>query len=144
MGRKPRSAKNGKARLLAGGNPQIPMGHGAARVKAYLAALPHSKRPVGRKIDALVTRALPHVRKAVKYNSPLYGTDGETWFLSFHCFDRYIKVCFFRGTSLVPPPPVASKMPRARYFHASESAQIDEKQFIEWVKQASLLPGEKL
>jgi hypothetical protein len=136
--------KAGKVRLLAGGNPQVPMGHGEAPVKAYLAALPGWQRAVGRKIDALVTRATPRVRKAVKYNSPLYGTDGETWFLSIRCFDRYLKVCFFRGTQLDPTPPVASKTPHARYLHVGESDAIDEKQFIAWVKQASLLPGEKL
>ena len=130
--------------LLSGGNPQIPKGYGEAPVRAYLAALPGWKKPLGRKLDALITRTVPHVSKAVKYNSPMYGIDGHTWFLSFHCFDAYIKVTFFRGTQLDPVPPLASKIPRVRYFHIRETDVLDEAGFTTWVKQASALPGEKL
>jgi hypothetical protein len=131
-------------KLLSGGNPQIAIGYGAAPVRAYLSALPGWKESAGRKLDALISRAVPNVSKAVKYNSPLYGLDGRTWFLSFHCFDSYIKVSFFRGTQLDPVPPVASKLPRIRYFHLRETHVLDEPAFMRWVKQASALPGERL
>jgi hypothetical protein len=133
-----------KPKLLSGGNPQIPKGEGDAPVQAYIAAMPGWKRAIGEKVDALVSRAVPGVRKAVKYNSPMYGMIGATWFLSFHCFDRYVKVAFFRGASLAPMPPVQSKMPHVRYLHIAEDGAFDEAQFVDWVKQASVLPGEKL
>jgi hypothetical protein len=131
-------------KLLSGGNPQIPKGYGDAPVRAWLAALPAWKKAAARKLDSLVTRSVPGVGKAVKYNSPLYGIDGRTWFLSLHAFDRYIKVTFFRGTQLDPVPPVASKMPRVRYFHLHETDSLPADLFASWVKQAAMLPGEKL
>jgi hypothetical protein len=131
-------------KLLSGGNPQIPKGHGDAPVRAWLAALPGWKKAAARQLDAVVTRAVPGVSKAVKYNSPLYGIDGRTWFLSLHAFDRYIKVTFFRGTQLDPVPPIASKMAHVRYFHFHETDSLPEARFATWVKQASALPGEKL
>jgi hypothetical protein len=137
-----RSAK--KPALLSGGNPQIAKGFGEAPVKAYLAAMPGWKRAVGRRIDALVSGAVPGVRKAVKWNTPLYGVEDGVWFLSFHCFDRYLKVAFFRGASLSPVPPVESKQKNVRYFHIHEDDELDEAQFTGWVKQASRLPGEKM
>ncbi|WP_374469136.1 DUF1801 domain-containing protein [Phenylobacterium sp.] len=130
--------------LLAGGNPQIPKGHGEAPVQAYIAAMPGWKADVGRRIDAIVSRTVPEVRKAVKWNSPLYGLDGKTWFLSFHCFDRYVKVAFFRGAALEPVPPEPSKTPSTRYLHVREGEALDEAQFADWVRQASRLPGEKM
>jgi hypothetical protein len=136
--------KVARATLLAGGNPRIAKGYGDSAVRAYLAAVPGWKQAVCRKLDALTTRAVPTVSKAVKYNSPMYGMSGHTWFMSFHCFDRYIKVSFFRGTQLDPPPPVESKMPGVRYFHVHEADTIDSRQFTNWVKRASELPGEKL
>ncbi|MEZ5805893.1 MAG: DUF1801 domain-containing protein [Rhizobiaceae bacterium] len=131
-------------KLLSGGNPQIPKGHGDAPVQAYIAAMPSWKSDIGRRLDAIVSRTVPGVEKAVKWNSPLYGLDGKTWFLSFHCFDRYIKVAFFRGAALEPPPPVTSKQKDVRYFHIHENDDLDETQFADWVKQASRLPGEKM
>ena len=133
-----------KPKLLSGGNPQIPMGYGDAPVKAYIAAMPGWKRKVGKTLDALVTRAVPKVQKAVKYNSPLYGLDDTEWFLSYHCYDRYIKVAFFNGASLRPPPPEGSKQKNVRYLHVHEDDEIDEAQFTSWVKQASKQPGVKL
>lgn len=133
-----------KPKLLSGGNPQIPKGYGNASVQAYIAAMPGWKKKVGKQLDALVTRAVPQVRKAVKYNSPLYGLDDTEWFLSYHCFDRYIKVAFFNGASLKPPPPEGSKQKYVRYLHVHEDDDIDEAQFTRWVKQASKLPGERL
>ena len=131
--------------LLSGGNPQIPKGYGDAPVRAYIAALPGWKKPVGRRIDEIVERRVPGVRKAVKWNSPLYGApDDEGWFLSYHCFDRYVKVAFHRGASLDPPPPVESKHKNTRYYHIPEGGEIDEDQFADWVKQASKLPGERM
>ncbi|MBB3281416.1 DUF1801 domain-containing protein [Mitsuaria sp. BK037] len=130
--------------LLAGGNPQIPKGHGDAPVQAYIAALTGWKQTVVRRLDALVTDAVPEVRKAVKYNSPLYGTDGETWFLGIHVMTRYVKVAFFNGRSLDPMPPVESKTAHARYLHVSEQDPLDEAVFIAWAKAASELPGEKM
>jgi hypothetical protein len=136
--------KSTKPKLLAGGNPQIPKGDGDEPVQAYIAAMPGWKRAVGRRLDDLVVRAVPDVRKAVKWNSPFYGAGGEGWFLSFHCFDRYVKVTFFRGTSLEPVPPGTSKTPETRYLDVHEDDELDEGQFVGWVEQASRLPGEKL
>ena len=134
-----------KPKLLAGGNPQIAKGYGDAPVQAYIAAMPGWKQGVGRRLDAVIARAIPNVRKAVKWNTPFYGApDEEGWFLSFHCFDRYVKVAFFRGSALEPPPPVRSKYEDVRYFHIHEDDEIDEAQLADWVKQASLLPGEKM
>lgn len=134
-----------KPRLLAGGNPQIAKGDGEAPVQAYIAATPGWKQAVVRELDALITRTLPGVRKAVKWNSPLYGApDRTTWFASFHGYDRYVKVAFFDGADLEPVPPVGSKTPRARYYHVHEGDQVDEAQFASWVKQAAALPGEKM
>jgi len=132
-------------RLLSGGNPQIPKGDGDAPVAAYLAAMPGWKQRIGRAVDALVVRTLPGVRKAVKWNSPFYGApDQEGWFLSFHCFDKYVKLTFFRGTSLDPVPPGPSKQPEVRYLDIREEDAIDEAQLADWIRQASALPGEKL
>jgi hypothetical protein len=133
-----RSAKAPK--LLSGGNPQIPKGDGDAPVQAYIAAMPDWKRDVGRRLDALITRAVPRVRKAVRWNSPFYGMEGKGWFVSFHCFTRYIKVTFFDGVSLRPVPPGESKDDKVRYLDIYEDG-LDEKQFTAWVKQASRLPG---
>jgi hypothetical protein len=136
--------KDMKPKLLAGGNPQIPKGDGDEPVQAYIAAMPGWKRGVGRRLDDLVVRAVPDVRKAVKWNSPFYGAGDEGWFLSFHCFDRYVKVTFFRGTSLDPVPPGTSKTPETRHLDVHEDDQLDEAQFVDWVDQASRLPGERL
>lgn len=127
--------------LLSGGNPQVPKAEGDAPVQAYIAAMPGWKRDVGQRLDALIVRTVPEVQKAVKWNSPFYGVGGDGWFLSFHCFDKFIKVAFFSGTSLRPMPPVESKSPSIRYLHIPEADLFDEKQFATWVKQASKLPG---
>lgn len=130
--------------LLSGGNPQIPKGFGDAPVQAYIAAMPGWKQPIGRRIDDLVAGAVPDVKKAVKWNTPLYGVEEGVWFLSFHCFDRYVKVAFLNGAELDPPPPVASKTPRVRYFHIHENEAFDAARFTDWVKQAARLPGVKM
>lgn len=130
-----------KPTLLAGGNPQIAKAEGDAPVQAYIAAMPGWKRDVGRRLDALVTRTVPAVCKAVKWNSPFYGGEGQGWFLSFHCFTKYVKVTFFRGASLRPPPPGESKHGEVRYLDIREDDEIDEARFARWVKQASRLPG---
>ena len=131
----------GRPKLLSGGNPQIPKADGDAPVQAYIAAMPGWKHDVGRRLDALVAGAVPGVRKAVRWNSPFYGVEGRGWFLSFHCFTRYVKVTFLRGASLSPLPPVASKDPDTRYLHVGEDGEIDEAQFTGWVEQAARLPG---
>ena len=131
-------------KLLSGGNPQIPKGHGDAPVQAYIAAMPGWKSEVGRKLDALISDAVPGVLKAVKWNSPLYGMEEKTWFLGVHVFAKYIKVAFFRGAALDPLPPVGSKQKDVRYFHIHEDDLLDEAQFGHWVKQASEQPGEKM
>lgn len=113
-------------------------------MQAYIAAMPGWKRDVGRRLDALIARAVPDVRKAVKWNSPFYGVDGQGWFLSFHCFTKYVKVTFFRGSSLAPVPPGKSKHKEVRYLDIYEDDGIDERQFTAWVKQASRLPGEHM
>lgn len=127
--------------LLSGGNPQIAKGDGDASVQAYIAAMPGWKSKMGRRLDALIVRTVPDVRKAVKWNSPLYGVDGQGWFLSLHCFTKYIKVAFFRGTALDPVPPVESKDKNTRYFHIYETDQLDEELLASWSRQASELPG---
>lgn len=131
-------------KLLSGGNPQIAKADGDAPVQAYLRAMPGWKCEAGRRLDALIERAVPGVRKAVRWNSPFYGVDGRGWFLAFHCFTRYIKVTFFRGTSLQPLPPVESKDPEVRYFHLVEGDSLDEALITSWIRQAAELPGEKL
>lgn len=140
-GEKSRSRKVAKPALLSGGNPQIAKADGDAPVQAYIAAIPGWKREVGRQLDVLITRTVPDVRKAVKWNSPFYGIGGQGWFLSFHCFTKYVKVGFFRGTSLRPLPPGESKQGEVRYLDIHENDKLDEAQLAAWVKQASKLPG---
>ncbi|OQW58268.1 MAG: histidine kinase [Proteobacteria bacterium SG_bin9] len=141
----PASARKGaKPTLLSGGNPQIPKGYGDAPVQAYIAASPGWKREVGRRLDALITRTIPDVRKAVKWNSPLYGMEDHVWFLSFHYFAKYVKVAFFRGAALRPVPPGKSTQKNVRYLDIHEDQPLDETRFIDWVKQASHLPGERM
>ncbi|APG86036.1 sensor histidine protein kinase [Sinorhizobium americanum CCGM7] len=133
-----------KPTLLSGGNPQIAKGYGDAPVQAYIAAMPGWKSDLGRRLDALIERTVPDVRKAVKWNSPLYGMEEQRWFLGIHCFTKYIKVAFFRGTSLHPVPPGESKQKEVRYLNIHEDDELDEAQFAAWVKQASQLPGERM
>jgi hypothetical protein len=133
-----------KPTLLGGGNPQIAKGDGDVPVQAYIEAMPGWKSDVGRRLDALIVRAVPGVRKAVKWNSPLYGVEGQGWFLGIHCFSNYVKVAFFRGTSLRPVPPGESKSKDTRYLDIHEDDKLDEAQFAAWVKQASQLPGERM
>ena len=137
------AGKAGKPVLLSGGNPQIAKGYGDAPVQAYIAAMPGWKKEVGRRLDALIERAVPGVKKAVKWNSPFYGLDDDVWFVSFHVFAKYIKVTFFQGASLRPPPAGKSKYPAVRYYDIHED-ELDEAQFSAWVKQASQLPGERM
>jgi hypothetical protein len=125
--------------LLSGGNPQIPKGEGDAPVQAYIAAMPGWKRDVGRRLDALIERIVPGVEKAVKWNSPFYGVEG--WFLSFHCFNRYVKVTFFKGAALDPLPPGESKQKDVRYLDIHEDEEVDEASLTSWIRQASALPG---
>ena len=127
--------------LLSGGNPQIARADGDAPVQAYIAAMPGWKSDVGKRLDALIARNVPEVRKAVRWNSPFYGVEGQGWFLSFHVFTRYVKVTFFNGVSLRPVPPVASKQPDVRYLDIREGNELDEAQIASWVKQAAALPG---
>jgi len=141
---KPQSGRAVKPKLLSGGNPQIAKGYGDAPVQAYIAAMPGWKRDIGRRLDALIVRTVPGVRKAVKWNSPFYGVEDQVWFLSFHCFAKYIKVAFFRGASLRPVPPGPSRQKYVRYLDIHEDDEFDEAQFAAWVKQASRLPGERM
>lgn len=140
--RKPKAEAGAVApRLLSGGNPQIPKGDGDAPVQAYIAAMPGWKSDIGRRLDALIEATVPGVRKAVKWNSPLYGAGESGFFLGLHCFTRYVKVAFFRGAELDPPPPVASKDPLTRYLHIHEDGAFDEALFKMWLRQAAALPG---
>ncbi len=133
-----------KPALLAGGNPQIAKADGDAPVQAYIAAMPGWKRDVGRRLDALIVRTVPGVRKAVKWNTPFYGVAEQGWFLALHCYTKYVNVAFFRGLSLSPVPPGASKSKDTRYFNIHKEDPFDEAQFAAWVKQASQLPGERM
>ncbi len=127
-------------RLLSGGNPQIPKGDGDAPVQAYIAAMPGWKSGAGRRIDDIVTRNVPNLRKAVRWNSPFYGVYGQGWFASFHVFACYIKVTFFQGASLRPLPPGSGKDPDARWIDVYEG-ELDEERMAEWIRQAAALPG---
>jgi hypothetical protein len=135
------SRAGAKPTRLAGGNPQIAKADGHAPVRAYIAAMPGWKRDVGRRLDALIVRSVPNVRKAVKWNSPFYGVEGRGWFLNFHCFTKYVKVAFFRGTSMRPLPPGESKHKEVRYLDIHEDEQLDEELVASWIRQASELPG---
>jgi hypothetical protein len=130
-----------KPKLLAGGNPQIAKADGDAPVQAYIAAMPGWKSGVGRRLDALIMKTVPGVRKAVKWNSPFYGVEGQGWFLSFHTFTRYVKVTFFRGTSLRPVPPGESKHKDVRYLDIREDEPLDEARLADWIRQAAAVPG---
>src|SRR5918993_3167631 len=149
---KPGATKGGKAKpikgrkgekvvVLSGGNPHIAKADGDAPVQAYIAAMPGWKRDLGKRLDALIVRNVPHVRKAVKWNSPFYGIEGQGWFLSVHVVTHYVKVTFLRGTSLRPVPPGASKHKDVRYFDIHEGDELDEAQMATWLKQAAALPG---
>ncbi|HKX66770.1 MAG TPA: DUF1801 domain-containing protein [Intrasporangium sp.] len=131
-------------RLLSGGNPQIPKGEGNGPVQDYVAAMPGWKREVGQRLDELVERTVPHVHKAVKWNQPFYGVKDDGWFLSFRCYTEYVQLQFFRGTSLDPMPPKASKHDEVRYLDVHEGDDLDEDQLRSWIEQASALPGEKM
>lgn len=128
--------------LLSGGNPQIAKADGDAPVQAYIAAMPGWKQTVGRRLDALIVQTVPNVRKAVRWNTPFYGIEGQGWFLGFHCITKYIKVAFLNGASLQPLPPVESKHQATRYLHIYEDGQFDETQLVSWIKQAAALPGD--
>ncbi len=127
--------------LLSGGNPQIPKGDGDLPVRTYIAAMPDWKRGVGERLDALLAKAVPNLTRSVRWNSPFYGTEGGGYFLSFHCFTRYVKVTFLQGRSLKPMPPGESKDPNTRYLDIHEDEPLDEAQFSDWARQASKLPG---
>jgi hypothetical protein len=140
---KPIKVRKGEkvAVVLSGGNPRIAKADGDAPVQAYIAGMPGWKRDLGKRLDALIVRNVPNVRKAVRWNSPLYGIEGQGWFLGFHTFTHYVKVAFFRGTSLRPVPPGASKGKDTRYIDIHEGDELDEAQMATWVKQAAALPG---
>ena len=133
--------KVAKPVLLAGGNPQIPKADGDDAVRAYIAAMPGWKRDIGQRLDRLIMETVSDVRRAVKWNTPLYGLEGRGWFLGYHCLTAYVKVAFFRGTSLTPIPPEPSKQKRVRYVHVFEDAPFDEHLMVDWIRQASELPG---
>lgn len=133
-----------KPKLLSGGNPQIPKGEGGEPVQAYIAAMPGWKRALGQRIDELVVRTVPDVHKAVKWNQPFYGHEGDGWFLAFRCYTKYVQLQFFRGTSLVPTPPKESKHDEVRYFDIHEDDELDEDQLTSWIVQASNLPAENM
>ncbi len=126
--------------LLSGGNPQVPKGDGDAPVQAYIAAMPDWKRDVGRRLDALIEGAVPGARKAVRWNSPWYGVEGQGWFVSYHVFKRYVKVTFLNGSSLSPVPPGSGKDPDSRWVDVYEG-ELDEEQMAAWIRQAASRPG---
>jgi hypothetical protein len=138
---KPGAGDAKPVKVLSGGNPQIAKADGDAPVQAYIAAMPGWKRDLGERLDALIVRTVANVRKAVKWNTPFYGIEGQGWFLGFHCMTKYVKVAFFRGTSLRPVPPGKSKQKEVRYLDIREDDRLDEARMASWVKQAAALPG---
>ena len=130
-----------KVTLLSGGNPQIPKGEGDAPVQAYIAAMPGWKSELGRRLDALIEREVPGVRKAVKWNSSFYGVEGQGWFASFHVFTRYVKLTFFKGASLQPPPPGGTERSGETRWIDLHEGEFDEAQLVDWMRQAAALPG---
>ena len=136
-----KSEEIAKPALLAGGNPRIAKADGDAPVQSYIAAMPGWKHDVGHRLDALIVRTVPHVCKAVKWNSPFYGIAGQGWFLSIHCATKYVKVAFFNGASLRPLPPGESRQKEVRYLDIHEDDRLDEAQLADWIQQASQLPG---
>ena len=142
--RNPDPTSGSAPRLLSGGNPQIPKGEGDEPVQAYIAAMPGWKRALGARIDRLIVRTVPGVHKAVKWNQPFYGNEGDGWFLAFRCYTEYVQLQFFRGSSLDPLPPKASKHPEVRYLDIDEEDELDEEQLVAWVEQARKLPGERV
>jgi len=139
-----KGAAHPKPKLLSGGNPQIPKGDGDAPVQAYIEAMPGWKQGVGRRLDELVVATVPDVRKAVRWNTPFYGVEGEGWFLGFHCFTKYLKLSFLNGAHLDPLPPVESKQAEVRYLHIHEDDPLDEALLASWIEKASRIPGEGL
>lgn len=137
-------AKPNEVKLLSGGNPQIPKGDGDAPVQAYIAAMPEWKGDIGRHLDDVIGKVIPDVRKAVRWNSPFYGIEGNGWFLSFHCFTNYVKVTWLNGSLLDPPPPVSSKSEGVRYLHIGPDDEIDDEQLTVWIDQAARAPGDEL
>ena len=133
-----------KPKLLSGGNPQIPKGDGRTFVSAYIDGMPGWKQDVGKKLDELILKVVPDATMAVRWNTPFYGIEGDGWFIAFHCLTKYIKVTFFKGTSLQPIPPESSKQENVRYFHIEENDQVDEKLLTSWIVQAAKIPGEKV
>ncbi len=140
----PAKGSGSEPKLLSGGNPQIPKGDGDEPVQAYIAAMPGWKRSLGERLDNLVVSTVPGVHKAVKWNQPFYGQEGEGWFLAFRCYTNYVQLQFFRGTSLGPVPPKASKHDEVRYLDIYEDDDLDEAKLASWIEQASKLPGEKM
>lgn len=138
------ASKRSEPALLSGGNPKIAKGDGDAAVQAYIAAMPGWKREIGRLLDRAIVEACPEVKKAVKWNSPFYGSPRNGWFLSFHCYAKYIKVAFFNGTLLRPMPPGESKQAKVRYLDLYEGTPFDRGRLSAWVAQASKLPAWKM
>jgi hypothetical protein len=130
--------------LLSGGNPQIAKGDGDEPVQAYIEAMPDWKRAVGRRLDDLVAETVPDARKAIRWNSPFYGVQDNGWFLTLHCFTKYVKVTWLNGAHLDPPPPVTSKDDRVRSLHITAAVVIDDDQLRDWIRQAALAPGDNL
>ena len=139
-----RKKKAKKPKLLTGGNPQIPKADGDAPVQDYIAAMPGWKSEVGRRLDELVVRTVPDVRKAVRWNTPFYGVEGRGWFLGLNCLTKYVKLSFLNGASLDPLPPIDSKQADVRYLHVFEDDDLDEAQLASWIEQASQHDGEHL
>lgn len=142
MAAKEAAQPTGEPKLLSGGNPQIPKGDGDEPVQAYIEAMPGWKHDVGRYLDDLVVETVPEARRAVRWNTPFYGIEGQGWFMSFHCFAKYIKVAWHNGASLNPPPPETSKYEHIRYSHIHENEHLDRDQLVSWIEQAAALPGE--
>ena len=114
--------------------------HQPAAVAAFIGALPGWKREVATRIDRIIEREVPDVRRAVKWHAPFYGVEGQGWFASISPLSKAIKLTFTRGTALDPMPPGGTR-DDSRWLDLDSVDALDEDQLAAWVRQAAALPG---
>jgi hypothetical protein len=118
----------------------LPRSDGDSGVQAYIASMEPWQAAIARRVDALVVKRVPGVRKAVRWHCPFYGVEGQGWFLAFSAFQRHVKFSFFKGASLEPVPPIG-RYKDVRSLDLRESDELDERQLGTWIEQAASIPG---